>query len=92
MFDNLLKIAGGNQPEPPDFDFSTYFAPVATFMEVGHFYTTGEVLGGFLSVAVADSNVNSEVGIRLSGGDEEKIKQYDNNYKKLLTNIKMNFK
>lgn len=89
VFDNLLKITEGKWPNPP-FNFSTYFAPIATFMEVGHFHTTGEVLGGFLSVAVADRNVNSEVGIRLSGGDEEKIKQYDNNYKKLLTNIKMN--
>ena len=74
VFDNLLKITEGKWPNPP-FNFSTYFAPIATFMEVGHFHTTGEVLGGFLSVAVADRNVNSEVGIRLSGGDEEKIKQ-----------------
>lgn len=74
VFDNLLKIADGIWPDPP-FNFSTYFAPIATFMEVGHFHTTGEVLGGFLSVAVADRNVKNEAEIRLHGGDEAKIKQ-----------------
>ena len=74
VFENLLKIADGIWPEPP-FNFSRYFAPIATFMEVGHFHTTGEVLGGFLSVAVAERNVKNEAKIRLSGGDEEKIKQ-----------------
>lgn len=52
--DALLNLAEGAKFEAVNKkDFSTFFAPIATFMEVGHFHTTAEVLGGFYSVAVA---------------------------------------
>lgn len=55
--DTLLKLAKGTAgfEKVTKKDFSKFFAPIATFMEVGHFHTTAEVLGGFYSVAVAKS-------------------------------------
>ena len=53
---SLLEIARGatNKNERLS-DFNKFFAPIATFMEIGHFHTSAEVLGGFYSVAVANN-------------------------------------
>lgn len=58
---DLMAIANGDMiPREGTDDFSQFFAPIAVFMEVGHFHTTAEVLGGFYSVACAkhDPQIN----------------------------------
>ncbi len=82
VFDNLLKIAEGKETDPLNFNFSTYFAPVATFMEVGHFHTTGEVLGGFYSVAVAERKVNGNEKIDADESGFRKLLAYFNNHQR----------
>ena len=84
VFDNLWKIAKGEQPEPPNFHFSTYFAPIATFMEVGHFHTTAEVLGGFFSVAVAERKVKGEKIDADESGFRKLLKYFNNHQEDFL--------
>lgn len=80
--DNLLLIANGQQPNPQDFNFSAFFAPVATFMEVGHFHTTAEVLGGFYSVAVAqhDAQKGSKTNLDTMQVGFENLLKYFNQH------------
>ena len=85
--DNLFLIANGQQPNPQEFDFSTFFAPIATFMEVGHFHTTAEVLGGFYSVAVAQHDAQNASKTNLATmqvGFENLLKYFNKNPKQFL--------
>lgn len=50
---NGIRELAKNPDDIEEKNFSQFFAPIATFMEVGHFHTTAEVLGGFYSIAFA---------------------------------------
>ena len=50
---NGIRELAKNPDDIEGKNFSQFFAPIATFMEVGHFHTTAEVLGGFYSIAFA---------------------------------------
>ncbi len=79
IFSNLLKIANSEDLNPVNFDFSTYFAPIATFMEIGHFHTAAEVLGGFYSVAVAQQD--------MSNGTKTNLDTMQKGFEKLLSHF-----
>lgn len=80
----LFKVAGkdGVEKDSGLDGISDYFAPIATFMELGGYHTSAEVLGGFYSVAFA-----------LEGGTltaEKTAENMEKGFKHLLEYFKAN--